>query len=232
MSRQSLGWWTTANDQTTWEPEGPAGELEMNGVEQKYVKHDRLGRVVDAEQRQWCSCDDIACCGGWRSLWRSGVSFVLPEEQSFQSCEVDSRTHHGSCQASAECCGGLEEMGLFSSRNLFWNEIPLLLWSEQFRKSTRSGIVTAGASDFTDKVTCTTRPCELAMSHRSLHRSYQPRRAGPGLMWTMEIVMNRMKRINLRSSGKFSLLASLYSWRGGSIFRLIMLCSHPGATCV
>ena len=40
-SSSSSGWWTTANDQTPWEPEGPVGGFEINGVEQKYIKHDR-----------------------------------------------------------------------------------------------------------------------------------------------------------------------------------------------
>ena len=31
----------TAYDQTPWEPEGPVGGFEINGVEQKYIKHDR-----------------------------------------------------------------------------------------------------------------------------------------------------------------------------------------------
>ena len=34
----------TANDQTPWEPEGPVGAFEINGVEQKYIKHDRWGQ--------------------------------------------------------------------------------------------------------------------------------------------------------------------------------------------
>ena len=95
---------------------------------------------------------------------------------------------------------------LFSSRREepCWNEILLLLWmSEQFGPSTESGIVMARASDFTEKATCTTRTCELAMSHWSLHLSNQPRRAGPEWTWTMEMMMSRMKRINLRSSGEF-----------------------------
>ena len=41
---------------------------------------------------------------------------------------------------------------------------------------------------FTGKATETTRTCKLAMSHQSLHRSNQPRRAGPGWTWTMEIM--------------------------------------------
>ena len=69
------------------------------------------------------------------------------------------------------------------------------------------------------------------MLHRSLRWSNQPRRAGPE--WTMEeIVMSRMKQINLRGSGEFQLLARRQSWRGRSIFRQIMLCSQLGAKCV
>ena len=42
-SSASAGWWT-ANDQTPWEPEGPVGAIEVNSVEQKYIKHGRWGQ--------------------------------------------------------------------------------------------------------------------------------------------------------------------------------------------
>ena len=41
----------------------------------------------------------------------------------------------------------------------------------------------ARASDFTEKATRTLRTCELEMSHRSLHQSNRPRRAGPEWTW-------------------------------------------------
>ena len=54
-SSSSSGWWMTANDQTTWESEGPAGGFEINSVEPKYIKHDRWGQ-------EWLmlSCDSGA----------------------------------------------------------------------------------------------------------------------------------------------------------------------------
>ena len=44
-SSSSAGWWT-ANDQTSWEPEGPVGAIEVNSVS----RDTSLGtRMVDAE---------------------------------------------------------------------------------------------------------------------------------------------------------------------------------------
>ena len=40
-SSSSSGWWMTPTDQTLSEPEGPVGAIEINSVEQTYIKHDR-----------------------------------------------------------------------------------------------------------------------------------------------------------------------------------------------
>ena len=89
------------------------------------------------------------------------------------------------------------------------------------------------ASSSTAKGTCTLHMCELAMSHRSLHQSNQPRTAGPGWKLTMDNVTSRRNlRINLRSSGECWKLVSPQSWRGRNLLKRIMLCSHLGARCV
>ena len=213
------GWWNEERLDGWWKDEQQTirhlgnqkdqeGGFEINSVEPKYIKHDRWEQewlMLNYDSGAAVTALPVAVAGDLpldkRGEFRVASGAVIP---NLGKIKMKCGTHHGSCQASTEGCGGLQEVGLSSlrgRRDPLGNENFLLLWlSEQFLKSTRSGIVTARASDFTEKATCTTLTCELAMSHRSLHRSNQPRRAGPGWTWTMEITMSRMKPINVRSS--------------------------------
>ena len=167
-------------------------------------------------------------------LWKSKVSFELRQMNSTD--ESGDITEVAKPLLSAAEGSRRWDTLLFEDRGIFWIEIPLLLWrSEQFCKRTRPGIVMARASDFTEKETCAARMCDLEMSRRSLHLSSQPRRAGPDLekwTWTVEIMMSRTKHNNLGNSGEFQLHVSPQSWRGRSILKRIMLCSHLGAKCL
>ena len=207
MSRQDQvqvdGWWMTANDQTAWEPERPVGGIEINSVEPKYIKHDRWGQewlMLNSDSGAAVTALPVAAAGDLplekRGEFRVASGAVIP---NLGKIKMKSTDESGVAKSIR---GHVTEVAkpLLSAAKISKGWDSLL--SEQFWPSTGSGIVMARASDFTEKATCTTRTCELAMSHWSLHRSNQPRRAGPGWTWTMEIMM-RMKRINLRSSGEF-----------------------------
>ena len=181
----------TANDQTPWEQEGPVGGVEVNIVESKYIKHDRWGQ-------EWLMLNNDS--GAAVTALPTAVAGDVPLEKrgEFRIASGAFISNLGKIKMKST-----DESGVSRSirGHITENAKPLLsaaevskrwdsLLSEQFGPSTGSGIVMARASDFTEKATCTTRTCE------------QPKRAGPGWTWTMEIMMSRMKRMNLRSSGE------------------------------
>ena len=220
----------SANDQTAWEPEGPVGGFEMNIIETKYIKQDRWGRewlMLNCDSGAAVTALPIAVAGDLplekRGEFRVASGQSLPiwakskcSRRMRGNRENTSRKHHGSCETAAECCGGLQKMGLSSLRR--WRNLVGTKRSCCFGNSISFGQAQSLESSCQEHQTLPRR--QLVQCVCASWRCHA--RAGTGRALfkldqeklTMDNVTSRMNlRISLRSSGECWPLVSPQNWR-------------------
>ena len=240
-----------ANDQTAWEPEGPVCGIEMNSIETKYFEQDELGQNwlrLNNDSGAAATALPIAIAGDLPQEkcgeFRVASGATIPNLGKIKMKSTDEsgieRTLRGNITEVSKPLLSAAEISKRWDSLLFEDGTLLLERRSPVALEIRAVLAKHKVWSGRGRIIRLYREgnlymhlCELAMSHWSLHQWNQQRSVGPGWKLTMDSAMNRWNvRINLKSSGECWKLISPQSWRGGSILKRIMLCSHLGARCV